>query len=61
LGTYTFSSNPTLGGVSIGASGTGFTADANNLLFTTATPEPAAVGLFGVGAVGLLLVRRRKA
>ncbi len=26
-----------------------------------ATPEPAAMGLFGVGALGLLLVRRRKA
>jgi fibronectin-binding autotransporter adhesin len=30
-------------------------------LVVSATPEPASVGLLGLGAVGLLLVRRRKA
>ena len=52
------------------------TASTDTLLFATSTnndaaditdvsiapvPEPAAMGLFGVGAVGLLLARRRKA
>ena len=42
-----------------GASATASDLAFSNGQFTTVTPEPAALGLFGVGIAGLLLRRRR--
>ena len=38
---------------------TGGSTGASNFQFTLITPEPASIGLLGIGAVGLLIRRRR--
>ncbi len=62
LGYHIYNTNPTgINGFSISAISTGtspFTGDIKSFLVTEA-PEPASLGLFGAGAVGLLLSRRR--
>ena len=65
IGSNTYTTNPTgVDGVSISASGKSFSSSVGDFTLTeasTATPEPAAIGLFGLGAVGLLLARRKRA
>ena len=60
LATYTYTTNPTVAGVSIGFLGAN-EGSVGNFVLATATPEPASIGLFGLGAVGLLLARRKRA
>ena len=59
LATYTYTTNPTVAGVSIGYDTE--KGSVGNFELSTATPEPASIGLLGLGAVGLLLARRRRA
>ncbi len=60
LSTYTYATNPTgVDGVSISANGNSFSSSVADFTLTE-TPEPAAFGFFGLGAVGLLLGGRRK-
>ena len=64
LGTYNYTTNP--GGNSLDVAIVGkskdFTGNVGSFELTqTAVPEPASIGLFGLGAVGLLLARRKRA
>jgi hypothetical protein len=56
-GSYTYTSNPSIGLVLVGANKLNGAVSDFSL---TATPEPASLGLLSAGAVGLLARRRRR-
>ncbi len=54
---FTYTTNPTITAVGFGTEGVN--AQVSNFSLT-AVPEPASLGLFAVGGLGLLLLKRRK-
>ncbi|MGC9261621.1 MAG: PEP-CTERM sorting domain-containing protein [Phycisphaerae bacterium] len=61
--TFTYTTNPTITDVALGAWSDPGTISNFSLTATpvTAVPEPASLALVGVGALGLLLLKKRKA
>lgn len=57
---YTYATNPTIGDVGLGTSDVSGQVS-NFSLTSSAVPEPATLGLFGIGGIGLLLVGRKRA